>query len=1257
MLVACALAIGVYSQTATLRRITHTPDHSINLNPSISGDGRHVAFESNVDLAGAGGSEGVRAIAADVSGASIVFRQLAATRAPAPAVSQDGTRIAFAATGDPRGANSDGNSEIFLSDGQTLRQITNTAAHDPGGRTRDGNFQPSISDDGSLIAFASNRDLTGQNPDANLEIFTYDTAAQSFTQITNSSGIIGATDAKISGDGSRVAYIIDHSTDANASSTHRDLILFDRATNGFVTIAPGVEGLALGYGRAISDDGQRIVYAAGATPGSSQIYLFDGRNNVTRQLTALGSRASDVPLHPTLSGDGTRIAFATRRNATGENSDASVELYVYDIPSNVLRRVTSVPSGVVAEVVSSLDDAGTVVAFNFPRALVGEPSSGQFANNSEIYLAALAPPAPFATDIEILNGASLGKERAPTKAVAPDSIAIARGKNFAFETVEGRRDASGAFPHRLAGASVEVNGRTAQLFFVSPGQINFHVPSETATGAAQIVVRNPDGFETRAVINVSNAAPGVFTESHGVFALDTGDDRAINEAGDNAAIALAEQTFRRAPFDVTDEAGTPQRLIIFATGLSKANAAQVAATIGGHAVRVEALLPSPDLPGLQQLHILLTRAVRGQSAAPLVVRVGDREANPATLAFTSNGGAPPASSITLTPASATVNVGSRLQFDATARDASGEEIPDAAVVFASSDSSIALIDAGGLALALRPGEVVITATSGSVSASAQLRVVARTLVINEALADPPGSSATDLEGDANRDGTRSASQDEFVEIVNATETDIDLSGFQILTRTTGGADIVRHIFPTDTTLAAHTAAVVFGDAQAASFDPHHPAFGGALVQTANRTGGLSLVNSGSVVTLLDARGAFVNQLTYGGASGLRGDENQSLTRAPDIEGDFIQHLSAPGSNARRFSPGTRVDGALFSSINIVTRVEVAPPTSNLTTGAQQQFVAQAFDAEGRTVSGVIFRWRSTNPVVASIDANGLATSHAPGATEITATARNVNSPPAILNVANPTPTPSPTPLPSPSPTPTPAPLPTPTPTPTPLPTPAPTPAPTPTPLPTPSPSPAPSPTPTPLPLPAVVISEFRTRGANGANDEFVELYNNSDQTIDIGGWKLKGSNASGGVTTRLTIAANTMLPARGHFLATRASVYSDAVTGDQTYGVGIADDGGIAITLADDTIVDQAGMSVGSGFKEGTPLAPLTTDTNRSYERLPGADSGSTQDTGDNTSDFQLRAPSDPQNLASPPTPSPSPSPLPSPSPTPLPSPSPSPSP
>ncbi|HEV2882185.1 MAG TPA: Ig-like domain-containing protein [Pyrinomonadaceae bacterium] len=979
----CLWVASVRSQNGAVRPITTTPEHALSLNPTISGDGQRVAFESNANLTGAnssGGSARFHALRVDLSGARDAFTDVAASRAPAPAMSRDGSRLAFASHENLTGENADGNSEIFLFADERLQQITHTSPRDPAQRTAEGNFQPSVSDDGSLVAFASNRDLTGANPDANLEIFLYDHAARTFKQLTDATHTTNSSDAKISGDGTRIAFIRDAQAaggDDDARRT-RDLMLFERADNSTRIVAPGVEALSMTYGRAISTDGRRVVYSAQTAARTTQVFLYDGRNEQIRQLTALGSRAADVPLHPTISGDGSRVAFATRRNVSGGNSDASVELYLYDLPTAKFSRVTDAPSGANAEVVSSLNEDGSLVAFNFPRVLTQAISDADFANNSEIYLARLDARAPFSTNLQILHGASFGKEPAPVKSIAPGQIAVARGVNLALDATRSRPSDGGAFPLTLGGATLLVNGRRAQLFYASPTQINFHVPAETETGTAQVVVRNHDGQESRAFVAVSPAAPGVFTES--------GD-------GSGASVALDAQTFLRSPFDPVDAANRPRRLIIFATGVRGAQS--IAVTVGGRVLVVENILPSPDLPGLDEIHVLLSRSLAGAGDVPLVVRADGRESNPTHINFT---GTRRPASIALEPASASVGVGRSVRFAASVRDADGVEIANAPVAFNTSDESVATIDTGGVARGLRAGTATIKATSGEVSATAHLSVFPLTLVLNEVLADPPDGAA----GDANHDGARSSTQDEFIELVNASTVDLNIGGYQLTTRGASGADIVRHTFAADTIVAPGTAIVVFGGAQVDAFDPTHPAFAGALVQTAS-TGALSLTNGGSVVKLLDPAGATVEQIAYGGAGEPDGDRNQSLTRAPDVVGDFIPHETAPASVGRSFSPGTRIDATPFLNSAPIARIEVAPPLATIERGEQQQFTARAFDANGAELQGIIFRWQSTDAAVATIDAGGLARSSASGETQITATGRGVQSTPAMLEVLAPQP--------------------------------------------------------------------------------------------------------------------------------------------------------------------------------------------------------------------------------------------------------------
>jgi alpha-tubulin suppressor-like RCC1 family protein len=83
----------------------------------------------------------------------------------------------------------------------------------------------------------------------------------------------------------------------------------------------------------------------------------------------------------------------------------------------------------------------------------------------------------------------------------------------------------------------------------------------------------------------------------------------------------------------------------------------------------------------------------------------------------------------------------------------------------------------------------------------------------------------------------------------------------------------------------------------------------------------------------------------------------------------------------------------------VTTIAVTPPTATLTSvGAQQQFSASASDQNGAPMSGVVFAWQTSNPLVATVDQNGLATATGAGDATISATADGVTGS-ATLSVA------------------------------------------------------------------------------------------------------------------------------------------------------------------------------------------------------------------------------------------------------------------
>jgi len=118
------------------------------------------------------------------------FLQMGATRAPAPAISQDGVAplpsppktILWELTTTPT-------PRSFLYDGARLIQIRTPQRATFPNRVTNGNFQRSISDDGRFIAFASNRNLAGENGDANLEISSTTPVHLASHSLQNSSGM------------------------------------------------------------------------------------------------------------------------------------------------------------------------------------------------------------------------------------------------------------------------------------------------------------------------------------------------------------------------------------------------------------------------------------------------------------------------------------------------------------------------------------------------------------------------------------------------------------------------------------------------------------------------------------------------------------------------------------------------------------------------------------------------------------------------------------------------------------------------------------------------------------------------------------------------------------------------------------------------------------------------------------------------------------------------------------------------------------
>jgi trimeric autotransporter adhesin len=84
--------------------------------------------------------------------------------------------------------------------------------------------------------------------------------------------------------------------------------------------------------------------------------------------------------------------------------------------------------------------------------------------------------------------------------------------------------------------------------------------------------------------------------------------------------------------------------------------------------------------------------------------------------------APTVQRVEVTPATATIGTGGSFRLTATVYDTRGNVIPGAGVTWTSSDTRIATVDSDGRVRGERQGNVTITATNGSASGSARIRV-------------------------------------------------------------------------------------------------------------------------------------------------------------------------------------------------------------------------------------------------------------------------------------------------------------------------------------------------------------------------------------------------------------------------------------------------------------------------------------------------------------------------------------------------------
>jgi Tol biopolymer transport system component len=353
--------------TGTTERVNLSSDEAEatggdSFHPSLSGDGRFVAFNSYAaNLVPMDGN-----LAADIfvrdrlmgttERVSVDSNEVEAGGGgdSLTSISPDGRYVAFESTAPLVAGDSNSQSDIFVRDrqnGTTVRaSVSDTEAQAAGA-----SFGPSISDDGNLVAFYSTaNNLAPADTALHADIFVRDLSAGTTTLVSVSSaevqGNAQSDTSVISGNGQFVVFIsgadnlVPGDTNPSYDAFVRDLTA---GTTERVSVADDESQMLGGnaFNLAVTPDARFIAFdtpAYNLVPGDNNgvrdIFVRDRQLGTTERVsvTTAGAQVTLESFDPSISGDGGVVAFDSESSQlvaddTNNNSDVFVNTYDIDV--------------------------------------------------------------------------------------------------------------------------------------------------------------------------------------------------------------------------------------------------------------------------------------------------------------------------------------------------------------------------------------------------------------------------------------------------------------------------------------------------------------------------------------------------------------------------------------------------------------------------------------------------------------------------------------------------------------------------------------------------------------------------------------------------------------------------------------------------------------------------------------------------------------------------------------------------------------
>ena len=297
--------------------------------PSISADGRYVAFASAAsNIAGGGASAPLPAVyVRDRLRARTIRLPLppglaGGGQAREPSISADGNVVAF--TYQPPSGLAVPGSLVIAWDRATGR--SQVASRTSAGEPAAGSREPSVSATGRFIAYTSNNVKIVAGDRDNLDVFRYDRRARAtdLVSVGFNGQPTGATSGapSISGDGSVVAYVSEGGDVITHTNTGSGPQVYVRAMEGGrprqVSAAPGGAPNGASGAPAISADGKVVAFESAAPNlvandgnGAPDVFRRDlpAGETILVSVTPGGESARGQSRLPAISADGRMVAF------------------------------------------------------------------------------------------------------------------------------------------------------------------------------------------------------------------------------------------------------------------------------------------------------------------------------------------------------------------------------------------------------------------------------------------------------------------------------------------------------------------------------------------------------------------------------------------------------------------------------------------------------------------------------------------------------------------------------------------------------------------------------------------------------------------------------------------------------------------------------------------------------------------------------------------------------------------------------------